>query len=316
MLREILVLIQTIRKALATHANRDRPRMPEPKDERSQPALRFNPGAAEFNPGMPADGYGYHMNAMMMMMDPRMMMMHHGVPLHAQPGYFPGMANMVMVPSQLDSAVGDNSGGSTKGYRSSDADSVNSDSSDWSTSQSTSTSTSEHSDHNAGGRLSAGARTAQMLNQQADAHALKEYPAGRRQRARSNPDMSFSHLEAIENDDDFHNAAVSVDLDDPGRDEGAIEKATSPAAVSSAVPSESGGSSSPAADDAKSKGAALLSVLTDSNAGAERGQESPGAGSVSSTSSAGSLGSRSKVWKLSRPHPCAMLLHMHAHNLS
>eukprot|EP01043_Picozoa_sp_COSAG02_P013673 COSAG02_NODE_551_length_20435_cov_27.974380_2_plen_369_part_00 len=314
MLREILVLIQTIRKALATHAHRDRPKMPVPKDERSRPAIRFNPGAAEFNPGVPAcsPADGYHMSAMMM--DPRMMMAHqyHGVPLHAQPGYFPGMANMVMIPSQMDSAVGDSSGGSQKSSRSSDAESVNSDSSDWSTSQSTSTS--EHSEHNAGARLSAGARTAQMLKHQADAHALKEYKIGRRQRSRSNPDMSFSHLEESENDDDFHDADLSVDVNGPDRDEGDFEKAASPAAVTSTVSSENSGSSSPAADGAKSTGAALLSIITDSNAVAECSQESPGAASVSSTSSAGSLGSRSKVCKLSRVHFTHDTLYARAQN--
>ena len=222
---------------------------------------------------------------------------------------------MVMVASPLDGAVGDYSGGSLKGYRSSDAESVTSDSSDWSTSQSTTTS--EHSENNAGARPSAGARTAQMLKHQADANALKEYRGGRRQRARSNPDMSFSHLEENEDDDGFHDADLLVDVDGvPDTDEGGNDSAASPAAVTAEDRPDGGatattgtvdGSSSPVAEDAKSKGATLLSILTDGNEGADCGQESPGAVSVSSTSSTGSTpGSRSKVCKLPRLHSCAL----------
>ena len=52
LVREILVMIQKIRKSLSEHAN-PRPRMPVAKAGKGS-NLRFNPGAAEFNPGAPA----------------------------------------------------------------------------------------------------------------------------------------------------------------------------------------------------------------------------------------------------------------------
>lgn len=292
LLRRILGLIQDIRKALAAHAHRDRPKMPVAKDKR--PAMRFNPGAQTFNPGAPTfmPNGGYEMG-----MGPQMMMAHHHcVPMHGQPGYFPGMANLVMVGGpQMDSSVADYSGKMPR-LHSTDADSTASDSSDWSAQ---STTASDLSDH-ANARLSAGARTAQMLQHQAQADANStEKPRGRRPRTRSNPDMSLSHMEELEideDDDGFYDGDLSVEIDGPGHDDASGENASKKTDGDPATPGNGHAARSPAAADgeARAKGAALLSLVADTSEGGS-GQISPGAVSVSSTSSTGSTGSRSKV---------------------
>jgi hypothetical protein len=351
LLRDILELIQAIRKALATHANRDRPKMSVHPDDHhghhNQHNVRFNPSAAVFNPSatafVPGGGFAQHHGP------PMMMMPHHGPPMPGQPGvppgFFPGMAQMVMVGSPQMESPGGGGGGDYGGggYRASDTDSVASDSSDWSTQ---SPATSDFSDHASITRPSGAQRALHHFHQQAqaDLHAAanKSVPRGRpRRRRASNPDISLSELEGEEDEDGFCDGELAVDVADGNGhgpalvegDEGeerespapdsSAETTTEPSSLASpsaaGTPaseiSGDGGSSSPGSEGdakAKARGAALLSLVADPEGGdlTDSGQVSPGAASVSSTSSVGSNSSRSKVRSRSRlvcclPQPLA-----------